>query len=56
MSVLGKILSAPARLVGTVAAVVNATTEFAGLGDMDVFEIEDKAKEFADDIEDAVDR
>ena len=56
MSILGKILAAPARLVGTAAAVVNAVTEKVLGDDVDFLDIEGNAKELAEDIEEAVDR
>ena len=56
MSIFGKLLGAPAAILGGLAGAANAATE-AVIGDnLDVFDIEEKLKELARDIEEGVDR
>lgn len=52
MSFLGKLLAAPVRVVAAAAAVTNVIAEAATGDNLDVFDIEDKAKELAEEIED----
>lgn len=51
MSWLGKILSAPIRVVQSVAAVANIASEKALGCDLDIFALEEQAKEIAEEIE-----